>query len=69
LVTGLAGTPVQQLTQSFQFQGGGEVYFIKPKKGAPFPFLNGSAKTSLSFILGAGATTPVSNATGARNIC
>ena len=58
LTTGLGTQKITDITQSFEFQGGLELYPIVPDKGAQW----GSAKTTFSFMVGFGVETPFNSA-------
>lgn len=58
LTTSFGSQTLGQITQSFEFQAGGEYYVIKPADTHFWGMGQGWAKSSVSVIVGGGALTP-----------
>ncbi|MGB6630884.1 MAG: hypothetical protein WBE52_06570 [Terriglobales bacterium] len=63
-IAGSGSQSVSTMTQSVEFQGGGEFYIAPPYKGALFGSGSSWAKTTVSMIWGGGFTTPFNATTG-----
>jgi hypothetical protein len=63
LITGIGSQSIGGITQSFEFQAGGEFYIAKPSK--TWGLEPSWAKTGISMIFGGGALTPFNSITSA----